>query len=74
MIVNETVDQLVKDEMEQACDNIEFLKDCMALPSFTNLVECNQDYTRRSLEFQEKRLEALKQYFTPRTDNDQLPT
>lgn len=74
MIVNETVDQLVKEEMEVACNNIVFLKECIELPSFTNIVECNQDYTRRSLESQEKRLEALKQYFTPRTDNDQLPT
>ena len=74
MIVNETVDQLVKEEMEQTCGNIEFLRECMTLPSFTNLTEDHQEYTRRSLESQEKRLEALKQYFTPRTDNDQLPT
>lgn len=74
MIVNETVDQLVKEEMEQTCDNIEFLRDCMALPSFTNLTEDHQEFTKRNLECIEKRLEALKQYFTSRTDNDQLPT
>jgi len=64
MVVNETVDQLIKDEMEQACDNIEFLRDCIALPSFTNLTEDSREYTRRTLEYQEKRLEALKQYFS----------
>lgn len=69
MIVNETVDQLVKDEMEVACNNIAFLRECIALPSFTALKETLQEQTRQQLEHFELRLESLKYYFDqPRTE------
>ncbi len=64
MKVNETVDQLIKDEMEVACNNITFLRECIALPSFTDLKEVLQEQTSQQLEHFELRLEALKQYFS----------
>ena len=66
MIVNETVDKLVEDEMKQAANNVEFIRDCIGLPSFAKLSEEHQEYTRRSLEVSEKRFEQLEYYFSSR--------
>ena len=64
MIVNETVDKLVEDSMRQAANNIEFLKDCMAIPSFNKLNDRDRECTEAQLEYYEERFEHLKQYFS----------
>jgi hypothetical protein len=68
IIVNETLDQLVRESVEEADNCVNFLKGCIHLPSFDKLEEYHQENTRRQLEVAVKRLEQLNQYFSIRIE------